>query len=70
MEVLNELLIRDKFSRPEIVAEVLKEEIMSVARNFFLMEKDIVVRYKRQGDKFVFNVEIVADRIKPFGNKF
>ena len=70
MEVLNELLIRDKFSRPEIVAEVLKEEIMSVARNFFLMEKDIVVRYKRQDDKFVFNVEIVADRIKPFGNKF
>ncbi len=69
MERINELLIRDKFTNPELVAEVLKGEVTPIARNFFLLADDLVVRYKRDGDIFVFNIEIQANRIKPFGNR-
>ncbi len=69
MERINELLIRDKFTNPELVAEVLKGEVTPIARNFFLLANDLVVRYKRDGDIFVFNIEIQANRIKPFGNR-
>ncbi|MGN1200952.1 MAG: hypothetical protein ACI4R8_01625 [Candidatus Caccovivens sp.] len=68
MERINELLIRDKFTNLEQIAEVLKGEVTTIARNFFLLDDDLVVRYRREGDKFVFNVEISATRIKPFGN--
>lgn len=70
MERINELLVRDKFTNLEQVAEILKEEVTPIARNFFLLADDLVVRFKREGNRFVFNVEILADRIKPFGNKF
>ena len=56
MERINELLIRDKFTNPELVAEVLKGEVTPIARNFFLLADDLVVRYKRDGDIFVFNI--------------
>ena len=69
MERINELLIRDKFTNPELVAEVLKGEVTPIARNFFLLADDLLVRYKREGDIFVFNIEIQANRIKPFGNR-
>jgi len=69
MNRINEFLIRDKFQNLEQVAEILKEEMTSVARNFFLLGNDLIVRYKKQGDGFVFNVEIPATRIKPFGKR-
>lgn len=69
MDRINELLIRDKFTNPELVAEVLKGEVTPIARNFFLLADDLIVRYKRNGDIFVFNIEIQANRIKPFGNR-
>lgn len=69
MDKINELLIRDKFTNPQLVAEVLKGEITPIARNFFLLSDDLVVRFRRDGDKFVFNIEIQASRIKPFGNR-
>lgn len=69
MERMNELLIKDKFTNPQLVAEILKGEITPVARNFFLLSDELVVRYKRVDDKFVFNIEIQASRIKPFGNR-
>lgn len=70
MERIDELIIRDKFTNLEQVSEILKEEISSVARNFFLISDDIIVRYKRQKNNYIFNIEICANRIKPFGNKF
>ena len=69
MDRVKELLIKDKFTSPQVVAEVLKEEILPVANNFFLLSEEPVVRFRREGDRFVFNVEIQASRIKPFGNK-
>jgi len=70
MERIDELIIRDKFTNLEQVSEILKEEISSVARNFFLLSDDIIVRYKREKNNYIFNIEICANRIKPFGNKF
>lgn len=70
MQPIDEFIVRDKFTNIEQVKEILKEEITSLARNFFLFENDVVVRYKRDKNSYVFNIEICADRIKPFGNKF
>ena len=69
MERISELLIKDKFTNLEQVAEILKEEITPIARNFFLLADDIAVRFKRDGNRYVFNVEIEASRVKPFGNR-
>ena len=48
MERINELLIRDKFTNLEQVAEILKEEVVPIARNFFLLAEEPVVRYRRE----------------------
>ncbi len=69
MERINEFLIKDKFSNLEQVAEILKEEVAPIARNFLLLEKEPIVRFKREEDGFVFNIEIKANRIKPFGSR-
>lgn len=69
MEKIDELIIRDKFTNLEQVSEVLKEEVASVARNFFLLTDEVVVRYKREKNNYIFNVEIPVGRIKPFGNR-
>lgn len=69
MERIDELILRDKFASLEQISEVLKEEVTSVARNFLLLSDDVVVRYKRENGSYVFNVEIPASRIKPFGNR-
>ena len=70
MQQIEELIVRDKFTNIEQVKEILKEEVTAMARNFFLFEDDVIVRYKREKNCYIFNVEICANRIKPFGNKF
>jgi len=70
MREIDELIIRDKFTNIQQVSELLKEEIEAISRNFFLLSGDVVVRFKRQENSYIFNVEIPASRIKPFGNKF
>ena len=69
MNRINELLVRDKFRNLEEIAEILKCEATALARNFFLLGDDVVVRYKKENNSFVFNIEINASRIKPFGIK-
>ena len=69
MERIDQLILRDKFGSLEQVTEVLKEEVASVARNFLLLADDVVVRYRKSGGGYVFNVEIPASRTKPFGNR-
>ena len=70
MERIEEMIVRDKFANLEQVSEILKEEITSISHNFFLLSRDVVVRYKREKNGYIFNVEICANRIKPFGNRF
>ena len=69
MDRINELLIRDKFKNLEELFEILKSEATALARNFFLLSDDVVVRFKKQDNNFVFNIEISASRIKPFGTR-
>lgn len=69
MHKIDELIIKDKFTGLEQISEVLKEEISSLARHFVLLADDVVVRYKKDNGNVVFNVEIPASRIKPFGNR-
>jgi len=69
LERINELLIRDKFTNLDQVSEILKEEITPLARNFFLLADEPIVRYRREKNNFVFNIEIEVSRIKSFGNK-
>lgn len=66
---INDFLIRDKFTNPDLVAEVLKSEAEQLLKNFFLLAQEPVVRFRREGDKFVFNIEVCASRIKPFGSR-
>ncbi len=70
MERLEELIIKDKFTNLEKVAEILREEATALARNFFLLSGDVIVRFKKNESGFTFNVEIPASRVKSFGDKF
>ncbi len=70
MDDIEQYLIRDKFSSLQQVCEILQEEISSLSKNFFLLNCEPVVRFRRVENRYVFNVEIDANRIKPFGNKF
>lgn len=69
MNRIDELLIKDKFMNLEQIAEILKNEVTPVAQNFFLLADDLIVRFKRNENNFVFNIEIQASRIKPFGSR-
>lgn len=69
MQRIDELLVKDKFTNLSQVAEILKEEITPLARNFMLLDGDVAVRFHREGVQYVFNVEFTASRIKPFGNR-
>jgi hypothetical protein len=69
MQNFEELIIKDKFTNLNQVSEVLKEEIETLSRNFFLLSDEVIVRYKRDKNNYVFNVEIPVSRIKPFGNR-
>ncbi len=70
MQRINELLVKDKFTNLEEVAQILEREISPICRNFFEMTTQPVVRFRRDGEKFVFDLQIEATRIKPFGVRF
>lgn len=69
MEVmrLEEILVRDKFENLSGVVKMLEDEITPIVRNYFVLDDDIVVRYRRDKGRFVFNIEISAERVKPYG---
>ena len=69
MEVmrLEEILVRDKFENLSSVVKMLEDEITPIVRNYFVLDDDIVVRYRRDKGRFVFNIEISAERVKPYG---
>ena len=69
MDRMNELLVRDKFKNLEELSEILKSEATALARNFFLLSDDVVVRFRKKENIFVFDIEISASRIEPFGTR-
>lgn len=64
---IEEILCEDKFSDPQHVCDVLKEEIEPIAENYLNLNGEIKVRYRKEGDKKIFFIEMSAERIKPFG---
>ena len=64
---LDEILVNDKFENIAKIASLLEKEITKVAKNYLIFRDDAVVRYRKEGDKFIFNVELTVERVKPFG---
>ena len=64
---LEEILVRDKFENLNGVLKLLQDEITPIVRNYFVLSDDIVVRYRKGNGKYIFNVEIMAERVKPYG---
>lgn len=64
---IEEVLSVDKFSDPQHLCDVLQEEIQPIADNYLALDGDVKVRYRKDGDKNIFFIEMSADRIKPFG---
>ena len=64
---IEDVLVRDKFENIALIARMLEKEITPIVKNYLNLEDDVVVRYRKSGDKFVFDIEVKAARIKPFG---
>ena len=64
---LENLLGRDKCYDMERMCEVLKGEIAPVIENFITTAHPINVRFRKEGERMLFSVEIEALRVKPFG---
>ena len=61
------ILNRDKICDPQRVCLLLQDELKPIVENYINIEKEIKVRFKKEGEKNIFFVEIEAQRIKPFG---
>ena len=64
---IEDVLVRDKFENIALITRMLEKEITPIVKNYLNLEDDVVVRYRKSGDKFVFDIEVKAERIKPFG---
>ena len=64
---LDEILVNDKFENIAKIASLLEKEVTKVAKNYLIFRDDAVVRYRKEGDKFIFNVVLTVERVKPFG---
>lgn len=64
---LENILQRDKMNDPERVCEILKGELSSVIEGYISLSKPIEVRFKKEGERMLFSVEIDAERVKSFG---
>ncbi len=63
---LTQVLEGEKFFDLDSTANILAGEILSVCRDYLQLEGNVVVRYKKQGDKMIFTAEMQASRVKPF----
>ena len=64
---LDEILVNDKFENISKIGNLLESEVTEVAKNYLVLSSGTIVRYRKDGDKYVFNIELTAERIKPFG---
>ncbi len=64
---LEEILVRDKFENVNNILKILQDEITPIAKNYFILSNDLIVRCRKDKDKFIFSIEMIAERIKPFG---
>ena len=64
---LDEILVNDKFENISKIGNLLESEVTEVAKNYLVLSSGTIVRYRKDGDKYVFNIELTAERVKPFG---
>ncbi len=64
---LENILQRDKITDPDRVCEILKGELQSVIEAYINLAQPISVRFHKEGERMLFNVEIEASRVKSFG---
>lgn len=64
---LKEILVNDKFENISKIGNLLESEVTEVAKNYLVLSRGTIVRYRKDGDKYVFNIELTAERVKPFG---
>jgi septum formation topological specificity factor MinE len=64
---LENILQRDKVNDPQRVCEILKSEINSAIGGFLTLSHPIDVRFKKDGERIIFDVEIAVERVKSFG---
>lgn len=59
------ILEKDKISTPQRICEILKDEIKPIIENYLYLESEVVVRFKKEGNKNRFWIEFDISRIKP-----
>ena len=64
---LGEILVSDKFENISKIGSLIESEVTKVAKNYLVLSGGAVVRYRKDGEKYVFNIELSAERVKPFG---
>ena len=64
---LSSVLERDKMSDPQNMCEILKGELSPIISNYMELEHKIDVRFQKVGAKLLFQIDIEAERIRPFG---
>ena len=55
---LDEILVNDKFENISKIGNLLESEVTEVAKNYLVLSSGTIVRYRKDGDKYVFNVTL------------
>ena len=64
---MEEMIKNDNISNPQGVCRVLEQEIKGLVENYLVLNKNIVVRHKKEKGKNIFFFELQAEKIKPCG---
>lgn len=64
---LSYILNNDKMVDPQAVCCILEEEIKPIIESYVNLNSKIKVGFREEGDKKIFFIEFLADRIKNVG---
>ena len=64
---IENILQRDKVNDPQRVCEILKGEINNAIGSFLSLSRPLEIRFRKDGERMIFSVEIEVERVKSFG---
>ena len=64
---VEEMLKNDNISNPQGVCRILEKEIQKLIENYLVLNKEIIVRFKKENGQNIFFFEFFADKIKNVG---
>lgn len=64
---VEEMLKLDNISNPQGVCRVLEQEIKTLLENYLVINKEIIVRHRKEKGKNIFFFEFQAEKIKDVG---